>query len=199
MIRELYHWTIHWAATPFAMPALFFIALAESSFFPLPPDLLLIPMCLASPEHSFLYATIAMVGSVLGGVIGLLIGRYGGRPLVKKVFDEKKISWAEHLYQKYDVWALGIAGFTPIPYKVFTILAGVLNIRVRELVPISFLSRGGRFFLVATLLYFYGEPMKAFISEYFNLLTIVFVVLLVGGFVAVKLFTRRVQSSDHVL
>jgi len=195
MLKDLYNWMIHWAATPFAVPALFFISFAESSFFPLPPDLLLIPMCLANPENSFWYALVCTVGSVLGGVFGLGIGRYGGRPLLKKLVNQKRIDWAEHLYQKYDAWAIGIAGFTPIPYKVFTILAGALHIRVWVLVVVSIISRGGRFFLVATLIYFYGEYANAFIEKYFNLLTIGFIILLVGGFVIMKVFSKRHQAN----
>lgn len=200
MLKDLYNWMIHWAATPFAVPALFFISLAESSFFPIPPDLLLIPMCLANPQQSFWYATVCTVGSVIGGVIGLGIGRVGGRPILKKLVDQKRIDWAEHLYQKYDVWAIGIAGFTPIPYKVFTILAGALNIKVKVLVIVSIISRGGRFFLVATLLYFYGDTVHAIINKYFNLLTIAFVILLVGGFAVMKFFSKRhsLQSETKI-
>lgn len=186
MLKDLYNWTLHWAGTPFAVHALFFLALAESSFFPLPPDILLIPMCLGNPEKAFWYAAVCTAGSVIGGVIGLWIGRYGGRPILKKLVDERRIQWAEQLYNKYDAWAIGIAGFTPIPYKVFTILAGALNIRVRVLVVVSSLSRGGRLFLVAMLIYFFGEPVKSFIDRYFNILTIVFVLLLLGGFAVMK-------------
>lgn len=191
MLKDLYNWTIHWSGTPHAMYALFFISLAESSFFPLPPDLLLIPMCLATPHLSFLYALICTVGSVLGGVIGQGIGFYGGRPIVKKLFHQDLIASAENLYKKYDVWALGIAGFTPIPYKVFTILSGILRIRLITLVFVSFLSRGGRFFSVAALIYFFGEPINRFIQNYFNLLSVAFVVLLIGGFLAIKLIGKK--------
>jgi membrane protein YqaA with SNARE-associated domain len=190
MIKELYNWTIHWAATPFASYALFFIAFAESSFFPLPPDILLIPMCLASPENSFIYAAICTVASVLGGIFGMGLGKFGGRPLVLKLLGYDRIQAVERLYQKYDVWAVGIAGLTPIPYKVFTIAAGIFRIRFLGFVIVSIFSRGARFFIIATLIYFWGEPIKELIDKYFNLLSIGFVVLLVGGFFAVKYITK---------
>lgn len=194
MLKDLYDWMIHWAATPHAVPALFFIALAESSFFPLPPDLLLIALCLARPEQAFFYAVVCTVGSVLGGIIGLGIGRYGGRPLVDRVFDRQKILAAEKMYQKYGAWAIGIAGFTPVPYKVFTILSGVLRIRLSVLAAVSVVSRGARFFLVSGLIYFYGVAIQEFINRYFNLLSVVFMFLLVGGFFVIRLYSVRAKK-----
>ena len=191
MIKDLYNWTIQWAGTPFAGWALFFIAFAESSFFPFPPDLLLIPMCLANPENSFYYAGICTLGSSLGGVFGQGIGHFGGRPIARKMFSKDLIARGESLYKKYDKWAIAIAGFTPIPYKVFTILAGILGIRYSTLFIVSLFARGARFFTVATLLYLFGEPISAFIQKYFNILSIVFVVLLLGGFFAIKLFAKK--------
>jgi membrane protein YqaA with SNARE-associated domain len=188
MIKDLYNWTLAWSTSLYAPWALFFISMAESSVFPLPPDLLLIAMCLASPEQSFFYALICSVGSVLGGIIGHALGKFGGRPLALKIFSEEKIQTAESLYRRYDKFAIAVAGFTPIPYKVFTIAAGMLKIPLFTLVWVSALTRSARFFLVATLIYFYGAPIKAFIDTYFNLLTIGFTVCLIGGFFILKLF-----------
>lgn len=189
-MKALYDWMIHWASTPYSVYALFLISFAESSFFPLPPDLLLIPMCLGNPKQSFFYATVCTIASVLGGVLGVFIGKKGGRPVIQKLFDEKKVAWAENLYQKYDGWAIGIAGFTPIPYKVFTILAGALKVNLKTVVFVSTISRGARFFMIAGLIYYFGKPIQSFIDKYFNLLTIGFVVLLFGGFIVVRLLSR---------
>lgn len=191
MLKALYDWTLSWSAHPQAPYALFLVAFAESSFFPIPPDLLLIPMCLAMPEQSFFYALICTVGSVLGGVFGFGIGLYGGRPLMLKVFKHEKVVWIEKLYQKYEAWAIGIAGFSPIPYKIFTIAAGVFRVRLKILIVMSLLSRGARFFIIATLLYFYGVPIKNFIDTYFGWVTLGFVILVVGGFVAIKFMVRK--------
>ncbi|MCP5464860.1 MAG: DedA family protein [Deltaproteobacteria bacterium] len=195
MIKDLYNWMIQWSGTPAAPYALFLIAFAESSFFPLPPDLLLIPMCLAEPDQAFWYAALCTLGSVLGGGFGLGIGKYGGRPVLQKLIHEDRIAWAEQLYQKYDAWAIGIAGFTPIPYKVFTILAGILRIKLRKLILVSIFSRGARFFLIATLLHYKGELMREFIDKYFNLLSILFVLALLGGFAAVKFLGRKKTAT----
>ena len=143
-LRELARWTVSWAATPYAGSALFAIAFAESSFFPIPPDLLLIPLCLANPSLALGYATICLAGSVLGGMFGYLLGLKGGRPLFLKLFSEQKFRVVEHYFQKYDVWAVGIAAFTPIPYKVFTIAAGVFHLNFRRFVLTSIAGRGGR-------------------------------------------------------
>lgn len=196
MLKDLYHWTLSLALLPQAGLALFLLSFAESSFFPLPPDLVLIPMCLAEPKLAFFYAGICTAGSVLGGIFGFAVGRYGGRPILKKLFHEDKINWVEGVYKKYDAMAIGIAGFSPIPYKVFTLAAGAFKIDLKTLIVVSIFARGGRFFLIAALIYFFGEPIKAFIDEYFNVLSLVFAVLLVGGFVAIKIFARR-QSSGH--
>ena len=186
MVKDLYDWMIQWASTPYASYALFFIAFAESSFFPLPPDLLLIPMCVAQPHMSFVYALICTVGSTLGGGFGYGLGRFGGRPLLRKLFSIEKLDWVEKVYKKYDAWAIGIAGFSPIPYKVFSVSAGVFHIKFMTLMLVSFVARGGRFFLIGGLIYFFGKEIQNFIDRYFNILTIVFTVCLIGGFVAIQ-------------
>lgn len=191
MIHDLYNWVIAWAQHPNAVMALFWLSFAESSFFPVPPDVLLIAMCVAQPEQSLTFALITSVGSVLGGIAGYGLGRGAGRPLVKRMLSEKNLAAAEALYNRYDVWAIGIAGLTPIPYKVFTITAGAFAIRFSIFVLASAVSRPARFFLVAGAFYFWGDAIQGWIDEYFNLASILFVVLLIGGFLLLRFIGRR--------
>lgn len=196
MLHDLYEWTIAWAATASAEWALFFIAFAESSFFPLPPDILMIAMAVAEPKNSFFFALICTAGSLLGGILGYGIGKYGGQPLLNRFVKRKTIDRVEHLFNKYDAWAIAIAGFTPIPYKVFTISSGAFNINFKTFVQASLLGRAGRFFLVATLFYFWGAQIKVWIDRYLNLFSIAFVVLLVGGFLLIRLLKHRPLSGS---
>ncbi|CAN5860224.1 YqaA family protein [soil metagenome] len=189
-LRRLYDWVLHWADRPTGPLALFVLAFAESSFFPIPPDVLLIALALGRPRRALWFASIATLGSVLGGIGGYYIGlglfEQLGRPILEWYNAMEKFDTVGQLYRENLVLALGTAGFTPIPYKVFTIAAGAFSIPLIPFVVISAISRGLRFFLVATLIFYFGPPIKRFIDRYFNLLTILFVVLLVGGFVAVR-------------
>ncbi|MDH4230928.1 MAG: DedA family protein [Nitrospirota bacterium] len=189
-LKKLYEWVLHWADTPYAVPALFILAFAESSFFPVPPDVLLMSLALAIPKKSFRYAAICTVGSVLGGMFGYLIGLElidtVGMPILKFYGATDKYESIRQLYIQYDAWAVGIAGFTPIPYKVFTIAAGAFKIDFLVFVFASIAGRAGRFFLVALLIYRFGPSIRSFIDRYFNLLTMVFIALLVLGFILIK-------------
>ena len=190
MLRKLYDWVLHWAETPYGNWALFLLAFSESSFFPIPPDVLLIALAVAIPKRSFRYALICSAGSVLGGCMGYLIGWQFmaaiGERIVSFYSLTQKIDYIQSLYMAYDAWAIGIAGFTPIPYKVFTISAGAFQINFAVFVIASSISRSARFFLVGGLIYVFGPGIQAFIDKYFNMLVTVFVVLLVAGFIAVK-------------
>jgi membrane protein YqaA with SNARE-associated domain len=190
IIRRLYDWVLHWAETRYAVPALFLLAFAESSFFPVPPDVLLITLAVAIPKKSFRYAGISTVGSVLGGMLGYIIGleliETIGMPILEFYGALDKYEYIQALYQKYDAWAVGVAGFTPIPYKVFTIAAGAFKINFPVFVLASIAGRAGRFFLVAALIYRFGPSIKGFIDKYFNLLTVVFFALLVIGFLVIR-------------
>lgn len=191
-VRRLYDWVLHWADHPSGPLALFLLAFAESSFFPIPPDVLLIALALGRPRRGLWYAGICTLGSVLGGVVGYGIGlglfEQVGRPILDMYHAMEKFDTVGRLYRENLVIALGTAGFTPIPYKVFTIAAGAFQIPLIPFVVISAVSRAARFFLVAGLIYYFGPPIKSFIDRYFNLLTIAFVVLLVGGFLLVRVF-----------
>jgi membrane protein YqaA with SNARE-associated domain len=189
-LKWLYEWVLHWAATPYGVPALALLAFAESSFFPVPPDVLLIALCLGVPARAFYFALICSIFSVIGGIGGYLIGWVIWDEVqsffFRFVFSEALFNRADGLYHEYDFWAVFIAGFTPIPYKVFTIGAGVFEIDFLRFLVASILSRSARFFLVAGLIWKFGPPVKLFIDKYFNLLTIAFVVLLVGGFAVIE-------------
>jgi len=186
MVKKLVSWMIQWASTPFGPWALFSLAFAESSFFPIPPDVLLIAMSLINPGKALWYATICMFGSALGGMFGYFIGLKGGRPLLERFVSHQKIATVHDYFEKYEEWAIGIAGFTPIPYKVFTIAGGAFYINFKKFVLISFLSRGARFYLVAGLMMIFGERIKYFVEHYFNLVSIVLVASIGLGFLAIK-------------
>ena len=198
MIESLTVWMVEWATSPYGILALFAIAVAESSFFPVPPDGLLIALCLASPETAFLYALVCAVGSVLGGALGYLIGLKGGRPLLKRWFKSEKVRLVEDYYHRWDVWAVGVAGFTPIPYKVFTISAGVFELNFPRFILTSIVSRSARFFLVALLFYFFGETLRDLFEKYFALLTVAFFVLLFLGFYFIRIMGKRAVAREGV-
>lgn len=190
MLRKLYDWVLHWAETPYGSWALFILAFAESSFFPVPPDVLLIALALSIPARAFRYALICSVGSVLGGMAGYIIGfefmdLVGFRILnfYGLMDNYESIS---HLYERYNAWAVGIAGFTPIPYKVFTISAGAFKINFPIFLAASIVSRSARFFLVGWLIYKFGAEIRSFIDRYFNIICVIFIILLIGGFMVIK-------------
>ncbi len=192
IIRRLYDWVLHWAVTPYGTLALFCLAFAESSFFPIPPDVLLLALCIATPRLSFRYALLTSIGSVLGGMLGYGIG-HGLWGAVSDYFfryvpgfTEAVFAKVQILFATYDFWTVFTAGFTPIPYKVITIGAGVFEINFIVFVFASIIGRSLRFFLVAGLIYRYGPAVRDFIEKYFNLLTLIFMILLIGGFLVIK-------------
>lgn len=190
LMRRLYDICMEWLESPYGIYVLFVIAFAESSFFPLPPDVFLIALCIGIPKKSFKYAAVCAVGSTLGGAFGYGLGLWAmdsvGQPIVAWYGLAEKYDQVQYLYQEYDALAIFAAGFTPLPYKLFTITAGAFKINFATFMVVSLLSRSARFFLVATFLYFFGAPVKRYIEKYFNILSIVFCVLLVGGFVLIK-------------
>ncbi|MDD2604742.1 MAG: YqaA family protein [Desulfobacterales bacterium] len=190
MLRRLYDWVRHWAETPHGTWALFILAFCESSFFPIPPDVLLIALAVALPRKSFRYATVSAMGSVLGAILGYLIGWQFmdrvGVPIITFYGLEPKVAQIQLLYQQYDAWAIGIAGFTPLPYKLFTISAGMFEVNFAVFMIASILSRSARFFLVAGFIYLFGPSIQSFIDRYFDMLAVSFTVLLIGGFVMIK-------------
>ncbi|MCD6153385.1 MAG: DedA family protein [Syntrophobacterales bacterium] len=192
MLRKLYDWILHWAETPYGSWALFILAFAESSFFPVPPDVLLIALAISIPAKSFRYALICSAGSVIGGIAGYIIGYQFMDIIGFHIIDfyglTDKYDIVSKLYNHYNAWAVGIAGFTPVPYKVFTISAGAFKINFPVFLIASIVSRSARFFLVGLLIYKYGAGIRSFIDRYFNLLVCVFTILLIGGFILIKWF-----------
>ncbi len=190
MFRKTYDWVLHWAGTPYAIPALGIISFVESSFFPIPPDVLLIAMVVAVPAIWFRAALVCSITSVLGGMLGYLIGWQFmdliGMRIVELYHFQPQFEKIGSMYNEHQAWAVAAAGFTPLPYKVFTIAAGAFKIDFPIFVLASAVSRSARFFIVAALMYKFGPPVKALIEKYFGLFTIVFFILLVLGFVVLK-------------
>ena len=191
LLHNLADWVLAMAETPYAGIALFAFAFAESSFFPIPPDALLIVMGAGNIPFAFWFAAITTGGSLLGAVLGYYIGLKGGRPLLDRMFDQKKIRFVERQYQRRDVWAVAIAAFTPIPYKVFAIGAGVFRLDMRRFLLASLIGRAGRFFLVAAVISIFGDAVQAAIDRYFNILAIAFMAILITGFIVVRLVTKE--------
>ena len=187
MLRRAYDWVLGWADHRYGGLALLLLAFAESSVFPIPPDVLLMALALGKPGAAFRFALICSVGSVAGGLAGYLIGWLLmdglGRPIIELYNAQAAYAEVEQRFVEYGGWAVAIAGFTPIPYKVFTIAAGATQLSLSSFVLASVLSRSARFFLVSGLIYYYGPTIKVFIDKYFNILTIVFTVLVLLGFV----------------
>jgi len=191
-IRSLYDWVLSWAESPYAVAALAVLAFTESSFFPIAPDVLLIALCIGDRKKALWFATVCAVASCLGGAFGYLIG-WGVWSVVDQFFFRYVPGFTEEVFQQvqdyYEKWNFVIvfaASFTPIPYKVFTIGAGVCRINFVVFMIASLVGRSARFFIVATLFYFFGESIRGFIDRWFNLLVILFTFLLIGGFVVIK-------------
>ena len=193
IIKRLYDWMLSWGNSRWGAWALFFFALAESSFFPIPPDVLLIALCLGVTSKSFRYALICLSGSIIGAMIGYAIGFFLWQNTAGEytalanwfyahVFSVESFTSVGALYDKYNFWIVFTAGFTPLPYKIFTISGGLFHINFVMFIIASIVSRGLRFFLIAALIWKFGAPIKGFIDKYFNLLAILFTVLLVGSF-----------------
>lgn len=192
MIRRLYDWVLSWAESPWGLPALFILAFAEASFFPVPPDVLLIALVLGNRNLALRAALLCLLGSLMGGLLGYWIGYASwdiiGEPLVQfyhgEAVMEKVRIWAD----LYGFWGVFLAALTPIPYKVFTISAGLFHFPLLEFVVASILGRGLRFGAVALMIRFFGEPVTTFIDRWFNWLALAFGILLVGGFFLLSLF-----------
>lgn len=190
MLRRLYDWTLGLAAHRRATPALGFISFIESSVFPIPPDVMLIPMILADRQRAFRLALIATIFSVLGGFAGYAIGVFlydqVAEPLIQLYGYGHAFADFSEGYTEHGGWAVFVFGVTPFPYKVITIASGVTRLDLLTFLIASLAARGLRFFIVATLLWYFGEPIRAFIERYLGPLFILFVICLIGGFVAVR-------------
>ncbi len=190
MLRSLYDWTLRLAAGKHALWALAAVAFVESSFFPIPPDVLMIPMIIAAPHRAFRIAAVAMVASVLGGMLGYAIGAFAfeqiGQPILESLGKTEQIEAFNERFNDFGFWAVLVAGLTPFPYKVITIMSGWTGLPFWTFMVTSIIARGGRFFLVAGLLWKYGEPIRYFIERRLGILLLLFLTLLIGSFYLVK-------------
>jgi len=190
MIRSLYDWVIRLAAHPRAIPALGVVSFLESSVFPIPPDVMLIPMVLANRKKAFTIALVCTVCSVLGGMLGYAIGYYFfetlGEWVVRTYHMENGLAAFRAGFEKWGIWIILIKGLTPIPYNLVTIASGAAHFDLFTFVWASIVTRGARFFIVAALLWKFGEPIRTFVEKRLTLLTWLFLIALIGGFVAFR-------------
>jgi len=190
-LRALYDWTLHWADTPSALTALFLIALVESSIFPIPPDVLLIAIVAARPSAWLRAALLCTAGSVVGAGIGYAIGAAFmatlGQPIVDFYRAQEAWDTVVALYQgTWGIWFLAAAAFSPIPFKVATIAAGATGMPFVPFLIVSTIGRAGRFFLVSAILRIFGAPIRRALEKHFDLAAVIFLVLLIGGFLILR-------------
>jgi membrane protein YqaA with SNARE-associated domain len=192
LMRKMYDWTIHWSKTRYAKISLFALAFAESSFFPIPPDVLLIAMTVAHRYKWWIFATLATVGSVTGAIFGYYIGlglyESVGKPIIHFYHLGKFFELVQSKYDENTFLAVFTAAFTPIPFKVFTIAGGIFHVSISEFLIGSLLGRAGRFFAVALLLRIFGYKISNLIEKYFDLFSFAFMGLLIGGILATRFF-----------
>ncbi|MBW4708733.1 DedA family protein [Roseobacter sp. YSTF-M11] len=190
MLRKIYDWTLGKVDHPRALWVLAFVSFIESSVFPIPPDVLMIPMIIARPSRAWLIAGVALVASVLGGMLGYAIGAFAfeaiGRPILESLGKEGAMTAFNTRFNDFGFWAVLTAGVTPFPYKVITIMSGWTSMPLGTFVATSILARGLRFFIVAFLLWKFGAPIRDFIEKRLGLMFTLFVALLVGGFAVLK-------------
>ncbi|CTQ50560.1 YqaA family protein [Jannaschia donghaensis] len=190
MIRSLYDWTLSWAAHPRALWVLAFVSFVESSVFPIPPDILLIPMILAAPSRAWLIAGVCTIASVAGGMAGYAIGFFAfetiGEPILTALGKADSFEDFRTRYNDWGAWAVLIAGVTPFPYKVITILSGATQLSLPVFILSSIVARGLRFFIVAGLLWKFGLPIRDFIEKRLGLMFTLFFVVLIGAFVLLR-------------
>ena len=190
MIQRLYDWTLRMAQHRHALWALAFVAFIESSVFPIPPDIIMIPMIIARPNRAFVIAAVALVASVLGGMLGYAIGAFAfdtlGQPILAAMGKADAMAAFSERFYDFGFWAVLTAGVTPFPYKVITIMSGWTGMPVGTFIASSILARGLRFFIVAGLLWKFGAPVRDFIERRLGLMFTLFVVLLLGGFILLR-------------
>jgi membrane protein YqaA with SNARE-associated domain len=197
ILTELTLWFEGFAETDLAIYALALGSFAESIIFPIPVDVLLMPMSLLNPPMAIWFAMVAMVASVLGGIAGYWVGLRFGRPVLHRFVSPAKADSAERLFNKYGAWAVVVAAITPIPYKVFTISAGVLNLELKKFVVASVIGRGFRFLFTGALLYLYGEEIRSFIEDHFGLLMILSVLAAILAALCAVFFVKY-RKSTHI-
>ena len=189
MLRRLYDWTLRLAGHPRAGGALAGVSFAESTVFPIPPDVLLIPMVLAQPERAWRYAGLCSLASVAGALLGYAIGAVLFEAVARPILDfygyNADVGAFEALYHQYGAWIVAVGGFTPIPFKVVSVVSGAAGLNIAVFTLACLISRAGRFFLIAALVWKYGPPMRSFIERHFGWLSMIFCLFLIGGFLAI--------------
>ena len=189
-MRWLYEWVLSWAHSPFGVGMLALISFAESSFFPIPPDPLQIALSIERPRRSFRYALVSALASVLGAILGWVIGYalWGWLEpyFVPNIISQENMDKVHAFFGVWGFWALFAAAFTPLPFKAFTITAGMMSMPIPIFLVACFIGRALRFFAVGTLLFFFGPAVKGFIDKYFGILSLLFLVMLLGGFYLIK-------------
>ena len=192
LLRSLYNWTLKKAEHKYSSWVLSIVSFAESSFFPIPPDVLLIPMIIAKRTKAWTYAFICTLSSVFGGVVGYAIGFFLfnsiGVLIVEFYHLTNSFNTFENYYKEYGMLIVLGAGFTPFPFKFITIASGVFSLNIFLFIFTAFIARGFRFYLLAILLFIFGEKIKFLIDKYFNILAVLFFILLIGSFMLIKLF-----------
>jgi membrane protein YqaA with SNARE-associated domain len=190
MIRKLYDWSLGLAAHPRAIWALAFICFIEASFFPIPPDVMLIPMIIAAPHRAWAYATVALVASVLGGIFGYGIGmfayEFAGEPILEALGKADAMAEFSQRFNEYGLWTVITAGITPLPFKVITIMSGATAMPFGMFVVAAITARAIRFFAVALLLYYFGAPIRTFIERWLGWLFLAFIIVLFAGFWGIR-------------
>ena len=204
-MRELYHdltdWTLQAADSEWAIALLAMVAFSESIFFPIPPDPLVIAIGVASPGTAIWVAALATVASVAGAFLGHWLGRRFGRPLLRRLVSQDKVDRAEALFNRYGVWTIILAAITPIPYKVFAILAGVMALPVRPFLIASVIGRGARLMTIGVLVFLFGEEIQIFIEGNFELVTIatgVGLMVMVAGYLAYRGWSARESGAEKI-
>ena len=197
LLRRLYGWVLSWADSPHGMIALAGISFAESSFFPIPPDVLQVALSVSKPKKSYLFAVVSVIASVLGAVVGWAIGWWLWQFVdtffyrVIPGFTSEKFNYVESLYQDNAFLWLILSAFTPIPFKIFTIAAGACSVPLPTLIIASSIGRGGRFFLVATVMRIFGKQARDILDKYLERITVVFGVLVLAGVYAIKFLSAH--------
>jgi undecaprenyl-diphosphatase len=176
---------------PLGETGLFIVAFIESSVFPIPPDILLIPLILFNPSLGLYYASISTIGSVLGGIAGYFLGLKGGRPLALRLFSENKVKRVEHYFERYGAWAVLVAGFSPIPYKIFTIASGIVKLDLKRFILASAIGRAGRFFAEAAVIMIWGEQILQLLVNEFEIITLVIAAVIIAVVIASRKMRKR--------
>jgi membrane protein YqaA with SNARE-associated domain len=196
LIDELIKWTRD-TFMPIGDIGLFILAFMESSVFPVPPDILLVALSLANTSLALYYATITTIGSLLGGVAGYYLGLKGGRRIAKRIFSERMIDKADNYFKEYGAWAVLIAAFSPIPYKVFTITAGIFKVNLKKFVIASIIGRGARFYTESVLIMLWGEEILAFIDSNLEIITLITAAVIIAVVVLRKRLAIIKKGSNN--